>query len=217
MVVAADTAHTEHETVGVGMARSADVRLRIGAGQLQVAGGARALMDARFSYDGADRKPQVSYAVQAQRGWLTVQQPATDDFANPTDARNDWHVLLNSHVPLHLGIEAGAAASTLSLGNLFLTGLDVKLGVGTSDIDLAGRWSHSFAASIRGGIGALTVRLPRQVGVHVTVKTGIGEVDAPGLRHDNGVYVNDAYGSSPITVDVTIENGIGHVTLEQAS
>ena len=212
----ADTLRTEHRVVQVGAARWVDVHLSIGAGRLQVAGGARTLLDARFRYNHDNWKPEVRYAVRARRGQLTVQQPSTGDAGDLTTVQYDWNVRLNSRVPMGLRVEAGAGTSTLLLGSLSLTGLDVKLGVGETTLNLAGNRSHSFNATIQGGVGKLTVVLPRRVGVRVTAKHGLGEFAVHGLRQDGDTYVNSAYGSSRVTVNVTIEHGVGTIVLEQA-
>jgi hypothetical protein len=65
-------------------------------------------------------------------------------------------------------------------------------------------------------VGELTVVLPRRVGVRVTARHGIGEIEADGLRQDGDTYVNSAYGSTHGTVNVTVEQGVGTIVLEQA-
>jgi hypothetical protein len=212
----ADTLRTEHRIVTVGAARSVDVHLRIGAGRLQVAGGVRTLLDARFRYNHDNWRPEVRYAVRARHGQLTVQQHSTDDVGDLANIQYDWNVRLNNRVPMRLRVEEGAGTSTLMLGSLSLTGLDVKLGAGETTLNLAGNRSHSFNATIQGGVGKLTVVLPRRVGVRVTAKHGLGEFAVHGLRQDGDTYINSAYGSSHVTVNVTIEHGVGTIVLEQA-
>ena len=223
--VRANTLRTEHRIVTMGAARSVDVHLRIGAGRLQVAGGAPTLMDAYFRYSRDDWRPEVRYAVRAGHGRLTVRQPSTNNVGNSiniqydTNSQNDWNVHLNSHVPLGLSVEEGAGTSTLLLGGLSLRGLDVKLGAGDTTLNLAGNWLHSFDATVRAGVGQLTIVLPGRVGARVTIQHGlgaiIGEIEANGLRQDGDhSYVNSAYGSSPVTVNVTIEHGVGTIVLE---
>jgi N-terminal domain of toast_rack, DUF2154 len=228
----ADTLRTEHRIVQMGAARSVDVHLRMGAGRLQVSGSAPKLMDAYFRYNRAAWRPEVRYAVRAGHGQLTVRQPSTNNVGNSTNIQdetnfqNDWNVRLHSHVPLGLSVEEGAGTSTLQLGSLSLTGLDVKLGAGETTLNLAGTWSHSFDATVQAGVGRLTIMLPGQVGARVTVQHGlgaimdasIGAIEANGLRQDgDDTYVNSAYGSSPVTVNVSIEQGVGTIVLDQAS
>ena len=44
---------------------------------------------------------------------------------------------------------------------------------------------------------------------------GIGSVSAHGLKKDGDAYVNDAYGKSPVTIDMTIHGGVGSINLIQ--
>lgn len=205
----------EDRSVGLGDARSVQVMLKMGVGHLQVTGGAEALMNAHVTYNVADWKPTVTYAVGAGRGRLAIVQPSTDDMLHSTDnADNEWSVRLNDRVPMDLSINEGAGTNDLTLGGLSLTGLDVRVGAGESKVDLGGAWAHSFTATIHSGVGDLTVRLPDSVGVRVTADNGLGQVSAGNLHWNGDAYVNDAYGTSPVTIRVALQHGIGNVTLE---
>ena len=59
----------------------------------------------------------------------------------------------------------------------------------------------------------MTVRLPRKVGVVVRASGGIGAVDAHGLRHENDEYTNEAYGKTPATIHLTVQGGVGQISL----
>jgi hypothetical protein len=47
----------------------------------------------------------------------------------------------------------------------------------------------------------------------VNAEGGIGAVNAHGLKRDGDAYVNDAYGKSPTTIDMTIHGGVGEINL----
>jgi predicted membrane protein len=68
-------------------------------------------------------------------------------------------------------------------------------------------------AEIHGGVGEVTIRLPRNIGVQVEANGGIGSIEATGLRHNGDEYVNDAFGKSPITIHMTVKGGIGQINL----
>jgi len=57
-------------------AQSALVQLKMGAGELNLTGGADQLMEADFSYNVSDWKPKVSYDVSGEKGELVVKQGA---------------------------------------------------------------------------------------------------------------------------------------------
>ena len=67
--------------------------------------------------------------------------------------------------------------------------------------------------TINGGVGSGTIYLPADVGVRAKVQGGIGSVNVRGLSKQGGVYTNDAYGKSPVTIDIDINAGIGSLDL----
>ena len=87
------------------------------------------------------------------------------------------------------------------------------MGAGQADVDLTGDRKVDLIADLQGGVGQVTIRLPRRVGVAVHASGGIGSVDAHGLRHDNGEYTNEAYGKTPATIRLTVQGGIGQISL----
>jgi hypothetical protein len=63
-------------------------------------------------------------------------------------------------------------------------------------------------------VGRATIRLPRDVGVHVVARGGIGAINASGFQKQGDAYVNDAYGKSPVTLQIEVEGGVGEINLE---
>jgi hypothetical protein len=47
----------------------------------------------------------------------------------------------------------------------------------------------------------------------VEVEGGIGSVDASFLNKNGNIYTNDAYGKTPVSLDIRIEAGIGSIDL----
>jgi hypothetical protein len=208
-----DELKTESQSVELGDTESVRVEIEMGAGDLEVTGGAEKLLEAVFNYNVARLKPEVEYTDDM----LIVQLPkvkglpAMGDIA---DFRNEWDLRLNNEIPMDLSVNMGAGTSDLQLAGLSLTGLDVSLGAGESTIDLSGGWASDLDATIDAGAGDISIRLPRDVGVRVEVGAGVGTIDAPGLKQDGNVYTNDAYGMSDLTLEIDIEAGFGKVTLE---
>jgi hypothetical protein len=87
-------------------------------------------------------------------------------------------------------------------------------------VDLRADWQHDAHAIFESGIGNITLILPEEVGVRVLVQGGIGAVEGVELAVlavpedvKGTVYVNTAYATSPVTVDLIAERGIGNVRL----
>ena len=232
-----DALRTEHRVVEVGRAQSVRAKISMSAGELKVSSDADNLVSADFTYNIDEWTPQVTYLVDDAQGDLTIRQPSPQFSAIPTDEiRNKWDIQLGNMVPMQLTFEIGAGASTLNLGDLSveqvnieagagdtmvnlanssLSELNVDAGIGKMTIDLSGEWRNDLEAEIRNGMGELIVILPRDVGVQVAIDTGLGEVDAGGLRSKGGLFVNDAYGQSEVTLNIDLKGGIGQITLQQ--
>jgi hypothetical protein len=203
---------TETQSVDAGGATSASVDIEMGAGKLDVQGGANSLMDGTFRYNVDSWKPQVSYSTNGSQGDLVVSQP-TSEVAIVGTQVNEWSLMLNGSIPLDIKVHTGAGGSVVDLSSLELSGLNVETGAGTTDINLSGNWDQDVNASITGGVGAIKVQLPAEMGVLVSVETGLGGVTTSGLMMDGDNYVNRAFGSAPNTLYLNIKSGVGGIEL----
>jgi hypothetical protein len=229
---------TESQMVSGGKAETVAATIEMNAGELHLAAAeGEALMEAQFSYNIDSWTPQVDYAVDDGLGNLSIQQPAFQFDGFPTDEmRNSWDIRLNDNIPLNLDLKIGAGTSQLDLQALDLETLRVRAGAGETTINLAGSslpnlivdggvgamtinlggtWENDLQATIRNGIGDLRIMLPQDVGVRVNVSQGITDVVIDGLVKEGQVYVNEAYGQSPVTLNIDLEGGIGQITLGQ--
>jgi hypothetical protein len=204
----------ESQSVGLENAQSARAELKMGAGELNITGGADQLMEGEFSYNVAEWKPKVSYNVSGDEGELVVKQGGTEGVHLDADGRNEWDIRLNDEVPTDLVVQMGAGESDLDLDSLALTGVDLQMGAGKTTVDLTGDYAQNFDASIQGGVGEATVLLPSEVGVKAKAEGGLGKINAQGLQTVGDSYVNDAYGESDITLSVDVQGGVGEINLK---
>lgn len=209
-----ETAGRDSASIALGDARGAEVELKFGAGTLLVGSktDSDTLMTGTFETVPERLLPEMDYEVADGVGRLSVTQPPVSAFSAP-GYRNEWDLRLAEGVPMRLDVEAGAGECTLELGGLDLSELSVSAGAGEFTVDLTGDWTHDLDAEISGGVGEMTLRVPRDVGVRVRSQSGIGSVSAEGLRIDGGAYVNEAYGTSPVTLDIDLQQGVGEVRL----
>ncbi len=228
----------ETQTVELGEAQTVRVTVAMGAGELTVRGGTQALLEADFTYNVADWKPQVDYTIVNDQGRLDVRQPDSQQLTWGNQVRNEWDLRFSETVPLDMTINLGAGDSNLDLDTLNLITLEVNGGAGDTTIDLSGNQSLSrmrfnmgvgdatidlrgnrrkdLNLDIKGGVGQITLHLPSEIGVRVEVTSGVGDIQASGLHHDGSAYVNDAYGKAETTLFITIEAGVGEITLDVA-
>ena len=196
-------------------AQSARAQLKMGAGELNVTGGADQLMEAEFSYNVSDWKPKVSYDVSGKKGELVVKQKGSAEGGNLSGGvRNEWDIRMNDEVPTDLAVQLGAGESDLDLDSLTLRGVDLQMGAGKITLDLTGDYAQDFDATIEGGVGEATVLLPSEVGVTAKAEGGLGKINAKGLKKVGDSYVNDAYGESDTNLSVDVKGGVGVINLK---
>jgi uncharacterized protein DUF2154/cell wall-active antibiotic response 4TMS protein YvqF len=192
-------------------AKSVHVSLETSSGEFNISGGSSHLLDADFNYSGSYETPRVEYNVADGVGHLSISQD--DGSTHFNAAHNQWNLRFSSEVPLELKVEMGAGRGQLHLRDMPVTRLEMSMGAGQADLDLTGDRKNDLVADLEGGVGQVTVRLPRKVGVVVRASGGIGAVDAHGLRHENDEYTNEAYGKTPATIHLTVQGGVGQISL----
>jgi len=207
---------TDTETVALGSATDADVRVEMAAGELTVSGGADDLMEGEFRYSRPSWKPRVRYEEGTPTGRLTVETPDRLGSFIGRSTTYAWDLQLGAGVPIELSVIMGAGASELDLAGLDIRRLTVNLGAGESLIDLTGPRTGDIVADITAGVGELRIVVPKDVGVRVSGGSdGIGSLVAGGFSDENGDLVNDAYGTSDATIEIRIQRGIGEVTIQE--
>jgi len=204
---------TETKTVASGGAKSVEVELRMGAGELRLTGAAQeALLEATFRFNRERLRPEVDYRVSGDTGVLRVggRRHSGINFGR---VRNDWDLRLGKSLPVDLSLNLGAGQSRLDLRGLDLSAVDIDMGVGEMTMDISGPHARSFRVRVNGGIGSATVYLPADVGVRARINGGLGSIHTHGLTKQGKLYTNDAYGRSPVTIDIEIDGGIGSIDL----
>src|SRR5829696_9493099 len=155
-------------------AQSVGADLKMGAGELNITGGADKLMEGDFSYNVSEWKPKVSYDVSGDVGELVVKQGSANGGDLSGGARNEWDISMNDQLPTDLVVQLGAGESDLDLDSLTLKGVDVRMGAGKTTVDLSGDYTRDFDATIKGGVGQATVLLPSKIGVKAKAAGGRG-------------------------------------------
>jgi hypothetical protein len=201
----------QSRTVDLQGAKSVDVSLETSAGEFNISGGSSHLLDADFNYSGSYETPRVDYNVADAVGHLNISQDSGGTHFGTT--HNQWNLHFSNEVPLELKVQMGAGRGQLHLRDMPVTRLEMSMGAGQADLDLTGDRKNDLVANLEGGVGQVTIRLPRKVGVVVRASGGIGAVEAHGLRHEDGEYTNEAYGKTPATIRLTVQGGVGQITL----
>jgi hypothetical protein len=204
------TGPTEYESRAVERddAKSVNVHLTMGAGQMKVGSGTAKLMQGYFTYNVPAWKPQTRYTA----GDLTVEQPSSHG-AHLGPQKYEWDLRFAQDIPLNFHVTFGAGEAQLDLGSLTLQNVDVDMGVGQLKLDLRGMPKHDYSVNINGGVGEATVRLSSDVGIYAEASGGIGEVTARGLAKRGDHWVTEAYDQPGPKIRITVHGGIGQINL----
>jgi len=226
---------TEVQTVEYSGSSSVSADIEMGLGDLSISGGAQDLLEAEFSYNVAEMKPDVDLNGERLRVRTPQVDVGFDSFWDLDDFQNEWELAFSDEIALDLEVDLGAGNAHLDLGSLEVTELQLDAGAGDVDIDLSnssalselsidagvgeitldlhGDWPQGLDADIQAGVGEVTIWLPSEVGVRVDVEGGLTDLDTSGLDRDGRSYFNDAWGESDTEIVVRISAGIGEINL----
>lgn len=112
-------------------------------------------------------------------------------------------------------ISAGAARLEASgLGNARAREYRFKGGVGQLILGFEGRWERDAEATVELGMGALTLRLPRGLGVRIDQDSFLTSFDAPGMEKRGGSYYSRDWESAEHRLTIDVDAAIGSVEVE---
>jgi hypothetical protein len=191
-----DTRHVgrpEHDTkaVELGKFESARLDLKMGAGELRMAGGSPKLAEADFDYNVSGWKPLFTAHTSGLRADIKVEQPG--GAASFGDIEYKWSMRLNDQVAWDITTHLGAGEE-LSL-------------------DLRGTPKHSFDVEINGGVGEARIYLPKSANISATAHGGIGEIDVDGLEKRGDRWVSAESERSPVSIHLTANGGVGSIRI----
>ena len=113
---------------------------------------------------------------------------------------------------------AGAAeVSVFGLGNSRCDEIAFEGGMGRVLLDFTGSWTSSAHVVVRMAVGELTLRLPRQVGVKVTMDKFLATFESAGLARRGDAFQSSNYDSAPRHLDLEISTAVGGVRVEWAN
>jgi hypothetical protein len=203
---------SEHVVIPLGGAGRAAVRLRHGAGRIDL--GSLSSGDALLEGD-FDSGVEVRDSITDGRKTVTLQPP--DRFLwggwGPGE-RIDWQLRLSALPTLDLDIETGASETRLDLSGLKVTGLRVQTGASSTSVVLpaAAGMTH---AEFDGGAASVRISIPDGVAGRIRCRGGLNtvQVDSQRFPRQGEYYQSADYDNAANRVDISIEMGVGSVTI----
>lgn len=98
----------------------------------------------------------------------------------------------------------------VGLGNLNFRDFEFEGGVGGANLDFTGEWRQGADVRIQVGVGGVTMRVPRDVGVRVEAeKHFLSGLHLDGFTKRDSYYYSDNYDNAKIRLSVRVVTGVG--------
>lgn len=111
--------------------------------------------------------------------------------------------------------DMGAADfSARGLGHANAREIRLNGGVADMELDFSGAWRGDTNLEIDFGLGSLTLRIPREVGVRVEKETLLAGFTAPRMSRRGDAYYSDNWDSAQRHLTVRIDGAFGDITLD---
>jgi hypothetical protein len=191
-------------------AQSLDARIEVGTGDLYLRAGPCPLFKADAHYDASRGQPKIDYWVDDEyRGKLTIKADGEGRAFTKFDG------CLTDELPTSLWLDHKYGNANLELGELQLELLELNLEGGDAVVDLVGRRYRAPLTKHRITMsdGDLTLRVPKAVGVKIEVEGMSTNVKSDLLKTDEGHYVNRAWGTTPVQIEILLQTGSDNVEI----
>lgn len=115
-----------------------------------------------------------------------------------------------------LAVKVGAAEFHADrLGNSNCAALDVSGAAGSLTLDFSGEWQlESMAAVVNLGLGGLTLRFPRDLGVEIELSRFLASFDREGLVKDGNTYRSAGFDQAARHLRIELKAIVGDVSVE---
>jgi hypothetical protein len=112
-------------------------------------------------------------------------------------------------------LSSGAAELTvLGLGNSRCERIAFEGGVGRVTLDFGGAWTTSSAVTVKMALGEVALRLPREVGVRLTLDKFLATFEPQGFVRRGTSYLSPGYDQATRHLDIDITTAVGGVTVD---
>ena len=112
-------------------------------------------------------------------------------------------------------ITAGAAELTvLGLGNSRCDRFELEGGIGKVTLDFGGAWTSSTEATVKMAVGELNLRLPRKVGVRLTLDRFLASFEPAGMVRVGNAFQSPGYERAERKLDIEVTTAVGGVRVE---
>lgn len=146
-------------------------------------------------------------------GGLAVDQLTVESAASSTALR---FATPNPRRMRSLRFDVGAASiEATGVGNANVEHIDVDCGAGALTLDFSGAWAADVDARLRVRLGAVTLRVPRDVGVRARADVTLGTFNHEGFREQDGVHYSANWDGAKRRLTIDASMLVGTLEIER--
>ncbi len=126
----------------------------------------------------------------------------------------NWDLAFTGRVPLSFNVNMGAGQIKMDLSQLNVNGLNLSIGVGTSEVTLPAK--GRFDGQLNSAIGQTTIHIPKDAPVRL-IADGLSLVNAPSdFTSVDRIYTSPSYSTATSADQVTLQisQAIGIIQVE---
>jgi len=204
-------AKTEQVSIPLEGASRASLKVRHGAGRLEIGAGSNSgnLLEGSFA-GGVDYKSRRE--DDKLRVKVSVPEPGFGFWDSSTEL--DWRLEVNPQVPLTLDIGAGAGKAELDLTGLMLSDLKLKTGASETNLHLPAH-AGLTRVKVEAGAASLSLHVPEGVAGRIRVQSGLSSirVDQARFPKQDGGYLSPDFDAAANKVEIEIHAGVGSIVI----
>jgi hypothetical protein len=194
-------------------AGSAKVRLKHGAGRLNVNAGTEAGVLLSGDFSGG-----VEQAVSREGDQMKVKlkSPTYVWPSGPSFYFEglEWNINLNRDVPIRLDVDSGASSVDLDLSDLKVVEFNLETGASSSNVILP---AHAGETKVRvdSGAASVDIKIPEGVAARIETSVALGSIHVDHSRFPNqgGINISPDYETAANKVDIVVKTGVGSANI----
>ncbi len=204
----------ENLSIPLDGAGEADIRIRHGAGKLELAamplsenalsGTFTGGVYARHSLHGNTLRVRLQNPDNMMFGWPPMVGPQG----------YHWNFALAKNIPIKLDLKTGASDTDLDLSELNVTELELDTGASSNQITLPANAGYT-RLRVHAGAASIKIRVPDGVAARIRYQGGLSGINIDTNRFPllNNFYQTTGYDTAANRAEIEVESGVGSVDI----
>lgn len=205
----------EYAIEGDSLAKSLNVEIDFGLGELWIGATSQGLFSGDFEYRSV--KPKCEYELVGDEGRINIKSKDLHglNIFRKGSLKNDARIFIADYLPLDLNLEIGAAKVDIDMADHILRKLSLNTGAAEIDIRL-GCHSPKIDIKIDSGASQLTIAVPREMALQIDSDAALSSTNfkSIGLIKEHGVFRSDNFDSAECKAVISIDTGVSEIDID---